>query len=77
MQKKLTLTIDEEVYNGLRKVIGPRKISHFIEDLVRPHVVKQDLYKAYQDMATDCVRETDALEWVEATCGDINHHEES
>ena len=77
MQKKLTLTIDEEVYNGLRKVIGPRKISHFIEDLVRPHVVKQDLYKAYQDMSTDYVRETDALEWAEATCGDINHHEES
>lgn len=77
MQKKLTLTIDEEVYEGLRKVIGPRKISHFIEDLVRPHVVKQDLYKAYQDMATDYVRETDALEWVEATYGDINHHEES
>jgi predicted CopG family antitoxin len=39
MQKKLTLTIDAEVYEGLRKFIGPRKISKFIEDLVRPHVV--------------------------------------
>jgi predicted CopG family antitoxin len=37
MQKKLTVTIDEEVYEGLREVIGPRKISRFIEDLVRPH----------------------------------------
>lgn len=77
MRKKLTLTIDKEVYDGLRKVIGPRKISHFIEDLVRPHVIKQDLYKAYQDMATDYVRETDALEWAEATYEDIGHHEES
>ena len=40
MQKKLTVTIDEEVYNGLRTVIGPRKISRFIEELVRPHVVE-------------------------------------
>ena len=77
MKKKLTLTIDEEIYNGLSQVIGPRKISHFIEDLVRPHVLKRDLYKAYQEMATDSVRETDALEWAEATCRDINHHEES
>jgi predicted CopG family antitoxin len=37
MQKKLTVTIDEEVYNGLRAVIGPGKISRFIEELVRPH----------------------------------------
>ena len=44
MQRKLTLTIDEEVYNGLRAVIGPRKISRFIEELVRPHVVKKDMY---------------------------------
>ena len=41
MQKKLTVTIDEEVYEGLRTVIGPRKISRFIQDLVRPHVVKK------------------------------------
>src|SRR4030066_415896 len=29
MHKKLTVTIDEEVYEGLRKTIGPRKISKF------------------------------------------------
>ena len=46
MQKKLTVTIDEEVYEGLRTVIGPRKISRFIEDLVRPHVVKKNMYAA-------------------------------
>ena len=72
MQKKLTLTIDEEVYDGLRDVVGPRKISHFIEDLVRPHVVKNDLYAAYQTMSADRVRESEALDWAEATCGDVN-----
>jgi hypothetical protein len=72
MQKKLTLTIDEGVYDGLRTVVGPRRISHFVEDLVRPHVVKSDLYTAYRAMAADRVRESEALEWAEATCGDVN-----
>ena len=69
MQKKLTVTIDEEVYNSLRAVIGPRKISRFIEDLVRPHVVKKDMYAAYKEMAADKVRESEALEWAEGTFG--------
>ena len=75
MQKKLTVTIDEEVYKGLRKVIGPRKISRFIEDLVRPHVTKKDIYAAYKEMAADEVRESEALEWAEATFGDVNYEE--
>ncbi len=43
----------EEVYDGLRTVIGPRKTSRFIEDLVRPPVVKKDMYAAYKEMAAD------------------------
>ena len=75
MQKKLTVTIDEEVYEGLREVIGPRKISRFIEDLVRPHVIRRDIYAAYKEMAADKVRESEALEWAEATFGDVNNEE--
>jgi len=75
MQKKLTLTIDEEVYNGLRAVIGPGKISRFIQELVRPHVVKRDIYAAYEEMSADQVREPEALEWAEGTFGDINDEE--
>ncbi len=36
MQKKLTITIDEQIYDGLHSIIGRRKISQFIESLVRP-----------------------------------------
>lgn len=75
MQKKLTVTIDEEVYNGLRAVIGPRKISRFIEELVRPHVVRKNMYAAYKEMAADQVRESEALEWAEGTFGDVNNEE--
>ena len=69
MQKKLTLTIDEKVYAGLHKVIGRRKISRFVEDLVRPHVVKHELESAYAQMAKDKRREKEALEWAEGTLG--------
>jgi len=75
MQKKLTLTIDKEVYEGLHKVIGQRKISRFIEELVRPHVLKKDMYSAYKDMATDKIRESEALEWAEGTIGDFDDEE--
>jgi predicted CopG family antitoxin len=75
MQKKLTITIDEEVYEGLREVIGPRKISRFIEELARPHVTKKDIYAAYKEMAGDEIRESEALEWAEATFGDVSYEE--
>ena len=73
MQKKLTITVDQEVYLGLHKVIGPRKIGKFVEELVRPHVIKHELESAYKEMANDRVREKEALEWSEATFGDIAH----
>jgi predicted CopG family antitoxin len=71
MQKKLTITIDERVYDGLHNVIGRRRISRFIETLVRPHVVDKDLEAAYRQMAKEEAREADALEWVEMTIGDV------
>lgn len=70
MQRKLTITIDEQVYEGLHKVIGPRKISQFIEGLVRPHVLGEDLEEGYRLMAEDKAREAEALEWSEATLKD-------
>lgn len=73
MQKKLTITIDEEVYEGLRRVIGPRKISRFVQELVRPHVVRPSLESAYADMAKDKEREKEALEWAEVTFKDVAH----
>ena len=75
MRKKLTVTIDEKVYEGLRTVVGPRKISRFIEDLVRPHVVKKDMYAVYKEMAADQIRESEALDWAEGTIGELGDEE--
>jgi hypothetical protein len=72
MQKKLTITIDEQVYEGLYAVIGRGRISHFIEDLVRPYVLYPELEAAYRQMAQDEEREAEALEWAEATVGDVS-----
>ena len=72
MQKKLTITVDEQVYFGLHDVIGRRRISQFIESLVRPHVIKHSLEAAYREMALDEAREAEALEWSESTIGDIS-----
>jgi len=72
MQKKLTITIDEKVYEGLHTVIGRRRISRFIEELVRPYVLYPDLEAAYKEMAQDEEREREALEWAEATIGDVS-----
>jgi len=71
MRKKLTITVDEQVYEGLHEVVGRQRISRFIEDLVRPHVLSQDLEAAYMEMAQDEAREEEALEWAEATIGDV------
>jgi predicted CopG family antitoxin len=72
VQKKLTITIDEEVYKGLYTVVGPRRISRFIEELVRPYVMLPELEAAYKQMAQDEEREAEALEWAEATAGDAS-----
>jgi predicted CopG family antitoxin len=71
MHKKLTITVDEQVYEGLHRVIGRQKISQFIETLVRPHVASPDLAAAYRDMAADEEREAEAHEWAEATARDV------
>lgn len=71
MQKKLTITIDEKVYDGLHRVIGRRKISRFVESVVRPHVIPLDLAASYAEMALDEAQEAEALEWAEAMIGDV------
>lgn len=73
MQKKLTITVDEEVYEGLHKTIDARKISRFVQEMVRPHVVRPNLEAAYAEMAKDKRREQEATEWAEVTFKDVAH----
>jgi hypothetical protein len=71
MPKKLTITVDSEVYDGLHTIIGRRRISRFLNDLARPHVVRQDLSAGYAEMAADEAREADAVAWSEGLISDV------
>ena len=66
MHRKMTITLHEAVYEGLYRTVGRRKISQFIEDLVRPHVVDASLDDGYQAMAADHAREAEATQWCNA-----------
>ena len=70
MQKRMTITMDEAVYEGLVRVVGRRKISGFLESLARPHVVTDELAEGYKAMGQDQQREQEALAWSEALIGD-------
>ena len=68
--KKLTIAVDDDVYRGLKEKVGPRRISRFLNDLARPHVVDDDLLAAYRDMAADRARNIEAEEWIEGLIDD-------
>ena len=71
MSKKLTITVDDDVYEGMHSVVGRRRISRFLNDLARPHVISRTIIEGYRAMAADEQRESEALEWVENLTGDI------
>jgi hypothetical protein len=71
MSRKLTIIVEDVVYEGLHSVIGQRRISRFLNDLARPHVTRRDLEAEYREMAADEEREAEAHEWAEATIADV------
>ena len=68
----MTITLDEAVYEGLYRTVGKRRISQFIEDLVRPHVLDTSLDDGYRAMAADQEREAEAREWSNALVKDMS-----
>lgn len=75
MQKKLTITVDEQVYAGLHAKIGRGRISAFLNQLARPLVVSDEIEAAYRAMAADQEREREAEEWTEGLIGDVANEE--
>lgn len=72
MRRKLTITVAEDVYQGLHRHIGRGQISSVIEELVRPHLVDEaELEAAYREMAADEAREREAREWIEAAVDEM------
>ena len=71
MHKKMTITLDEAVYEGLYRVVGRRKMSQFIEDLLRPHVLDAELETDYKTMAADEARNKEIELWNAAEDADF------
>jgi hypothetical protein len=71
MHRRMTITLDEAVYDGLYRTVGKRRMSQFIEELLRPHVVDAALNDGYRAMAADKAREVDAMAWCNAIAGDM------
>ncbi len=71
MHKRMTITLDEAVYEGLNRRIGKRRMSQFIEDLLRPHVLDTSLDDGYQAMAADKAREAEAQDWCNSLAKDM------
>jgi len=71
MHKRMTITIDEAVYDGLYRTIGKRRMSQFIEELLRPHVLDSALDDGYRAMASDTAREAEAMQWCNAVAADM------
>ena len=71
MHRKLTITLSDDVYEGLHHTVQRGRISSFIEGLVRPHVVStSSLEDQYRAMAADREREEEATAWVEGLAGE-------
>lgn len=71
MHRRMTITLDEAVYEGLYRRVGRRRMSQYIEDLLRPHVMDTSLDDGYRAMAADSAREADAQQWCNALAKDM------
>ena len=68
MTRKLTIAIDDRVYDGLH-ASGKVSIAG-LENLARTFVVTDEFAAAYIEMSADEAREAEADEWSEALAAD-------
>jgi hypothetical protein len=65
------MTLEKEVYDGLYRVVSRRKISRFLNELAKPHVVDEALEEGYRAMAADGEHERGAMEWIAGVVADV------
>lgn len=72
MSRKLTILLDDRIYDRLHAAAGKRRVGRFVEQLVRDRLLDEDLDGAYAALAAEEEREAEALEWADATLGDVD-----
>ena len=66
MSNKVTISLEEHVYDELCRAAGSIGLSDYIETLLRPRE-SLDLEEGYRSIAADHEREAEAVEWMEGT----------
>jgi predicted CopG family antitoxin len=61
--RKLTITVSDEVYEGLHRRIGARRISSFIDRLARPYVDDDEAEALYRAAESDPDRAETLADW--------------
>jgi hypothetical protein len=65
------ITLGEQVSDALRRSVWPRGQQPFHGRPGTSQLLERDLEAGYREVALDEARETEALEWAEATVGDV------
>lgn len=63
-KKKVTLSLDRTVYEGIRARVGERKVGEYLSELARPHVSPEAQAASYRALAQDSDREAEAADWL-------------
>jgi hypothetical protein len=69
MRKKLTISVDEAMYDTLHRVLGRRNISRYIADLLESNLMDSAIEEGYRAMADNTDREQEPLEWCNGLIG--------
>ena len=67
--RKLSITVSDAFYDGLRRTVGSRRMGRFVEQATTPHLAP-DLDAECGAMASDGRREAEARAWIGADTGD-------
>ena len=71
MANRVTISLEQHVYDELCRAAGPLEVSDFIASLLKPREAQNrktwDIEEGYRRMAADVDREAEAVEWMEGT----------
>jgi metal-responsive CopG/Arc/MetJ family transcriptional regulator len=71
MHHRMTITLEESVYQNLKRMVAPRHRSQFIEDAIRPLVSDAELEADYAALAADEKQNAEASEWMNGLIKDM------
>ena len=70
MQKRMTIKMDEVVYERLMRVAERGKVRQLLKALARPHVTDTAMDEGYRAMGRDQFRKVEASEWIHGLISD-------